>query len=68
MSAQFDPRTGSIAGAGDAAGLSALISRAARAGKGMPPVDSWNPEFCGDIDMEIAGDGTWFYQGTGMGR
>ena len=24
----------------------------------------WNPPFCGDIDMRIARDGTWFYQGT----
>ena len=54
--------------AGDAAGLSALISRAARAGKGLPPVERWNPPFCGDIDMEIRADGTWFYLGTPIGR
>jgi hypothetical protein len=54
--------------AGDAAGLSALISRAARAGKGLPPVERWNPPFCGDIDMEIRPDGTWFYLGTPIGR
>ena len=54
--------------AGDAAGLAALISRAARAGKGLPPVDRWNPEFCGDLDMEIKADGTWFYMGTPIGR
>jgi uncharacterized protein len=53
---------------GDAAGLEALISRAARAGKGLPPVDRWNPEFCGEIDMEIKADGTWFYMGTPIGR
>ena len=28
----------------------------------------WNPPFCGDIDMEIRRDGTWFYLGTPMGR
>lgn len=54
--------------AGDAAGLAALISRAARAGKGLPPVDRWNPKFCGDLDMEIKADGTWFYMGTPIGR
>ncbi len=54
--------------AGDAAGLSALVSRAARAGKGPPPVDRWNPPFCGDLDMEIRADGTWFYLGTPIGR
>jgi len=30
--------------------------------------ESWNPEFCGDIDMEIRRDGTWFYMGTPIGR
>ncbi len=28
----------------------------------------WNPPFCGDIDMRIAADGTWFYLGTPIGR
>ena len=37
-------------------------------GKGPPPVHLWNPAFCGDIDMRIAADGTWFYQGTPIGR
>jgi uncharacterized protein len=36
--------------------------------KGPPPVHLWNPAFCGDIDMRIAADGTWFYQGTPIGR
>jgi hypothetical protein len=38
------------------------------AGKGLPPVHLWNPPFCGDLDMRIATDGTWFYQGTPIGR
>lgn len=59
---------GGLAEAGDTAGLEALIGRAARAGKGLPPVDRWNPEFCGDLDMEIKADGTWFYLGTPIGR
>ena len=59
---------GGLTGAGDTAGLEALIGRAARAGKGLPPVDRWNPEFCGDLDMEIKADGTWFYLGTPIGR
>lgn len=61
-----------INSASDAAGLAALISRASEqtgAGKpGLPPVDKWNPPFCGDIDMEIRADGTWFYMGTPIGR
>lgn len=60
--------TGGLAAAGDTAGLSALISRATRAGKGLPPVERWNPDFCGDLDMEIKADGTWFYLGTPIGR
>jgi hypothetical protein len=46
------------------------IAGAARAatGKGPPPVDLWNPPFCGDLDMRIAADGTWFYLKTPIGR
>ena len=36
--------------------------------RGLPPVHLWNPPFCGDIDMRIARDGTWFYQGTQITR
>ncbi|EJC67502.1 hypothetical protein Rleg5DRAFT_3241 [Rhizobium leguminosarum bv. viciae WSM1455] len=61
-----------ISGQADAVGLAALISRASQenAGKkrGLPPVERWNPPFCGDIDMEIRADGTWFYMGTPIGR
>jgi hypothetical protein len=37
-------------------------------GKGPPPVERWNPPFCGDLDMRIAADGTWFYLKTPIGR
>jgi hypothetical protein len=53
---------------GGAAGLAALIERAGASAKGLPPVDKWDPPFCGDIDMEIRRDGTWFYMGTPIGR
>jgi uncharacterized protein len=52
-------------------GLTAAATDAAKtspAGRGLPPVHLWNPPFCGDIDMRIAGDGTWFYMGTPIGR
>ena len=52
----------------DAASLAALVSRATRAGKGAAPVERGNPDNCGDIDMEIRADGTWFYMGTPIGR
>lgn len=29
----------------------------------LPPVDQWNPAFCGDIDIRIARDGTWYHEG-----
>ncbi len=51
--------------------LSAAATDAAmanQAGKDLPPVHLWNPPFCGDLDMRIAGDGTWFYMGTPIGR
>jgi hypothetical protein len=62
--------TGEIRESSDAAGLAALIARAAAetGGRGLPPVERWNPPFCGDIDMEIRADGTWFYMGTPIGR
>ncbi|AUC53704.1 proteophosphoglycan precursor [Sagittula sp. P11] len=46
----------------------AASARAAKKGKGLPPVHKWNPPFCGDLDMRIARDGTWFYLGTPIGR
>jgi uncharacterized protein len=36
--------------------------------KGPPPVHLWNPAYCGEIDMRIATDGSWFYQKTPIGR
>ena len=57
-----------MTGISDAAGLEALVARAARAGKGAPPVERWNPAYCGELDMEIKHDGTWFYLGTPIGR
>ena len=50
-------------------GLETLATSARKAGqKGPPPVHLWNPPFCGDLDMRIAADGTWFYMKTPIGR
>ncbi|MDR6430458.1 DUF1285 domain-containing protein [Brucella pseudogrignonensis] len=57
-------------------GLEALIARAhadatsgpATKERAIPPVERWNPDFCGDLDMEIRANGTWFYMGTPIGR
>ena len=46
------------------------LAEAAKAaqGKGLPPVHRWNPDFTGDIDMHIARDGSWYYQGSRIER
>jgi hypothetical protein len=52
-------------------GLTAAAKDAASTGatgRALPPVHLWNPPFCGDLDMRIASDGTWFYMGTPIGR
>jgi hypothetical protein len=46
--------------------LTALAKSASA--KGPPPVHLWHPAYCGEIDMRIASDGTWFYMGTPIGR
>ncbi|MFY0636133.1 MAG: DUF1285 domain-containing protein [Vannielia sp.] len=51
----------------DAQSIESAARSAAKKGK-LPPVHLWNPEFCGDLDMRIARDGTWFYLGTPIGR
>src|SRR4051794_11704663 len=52
----------------DLAGLSlADIARLA-AEKKLPPVEKWNPDHCGPSDMRIARDGTWYHQGSPIGR
>lgn len=54
---------------GTAPSAETLAAAARHAGKrGLPPVDKWDPPFCGDLDMRIARDGTWFYLGTPIGR
>jgi hypothetical protein len=54
------------AGQGGLEGIAAALPR--EGGRALPPVELWNPPFCGDIDMRIAADGTWFYQKTPIGR
>jgi hypothetical protein len=50
-------------------GLEAIAATLPREkGRGLPPVERWNPPFCGDIDMRIEADGTWLYQNTPIGR
>lgn len=65
--AQTTEKTGGLAG------LAALMRRAqaeqqGKMKRGLPPVERWNPPFCGDLDIVIKRDGTWFYLGTPIGR
>ena len=46
----------------------AAAARATIKSKTLPPVMSWNPPFCGDLDIRIARNGTWYYLGTPIGR
>ncbi len=62
-------RDNTVAGAPDAAALAARLGGAGRDGeRSLPPVHLWDPPFCGDLDMRIARDGTWFYMGSPIGR
>ncbi len=47
-------------------GLAASLSALPK--KGPSPVHLWNPPYCGEIDIRIARDGTWFHEGTPIGR
>ena len=53
---------------GGLGGLQALIERAGDKKRGPAPVEKWNPEYCGELDIVIKRDGTWFYMGTPIGR
>lgn len=52
----------------DLASLSLTDVARALAEKRLPPVEKWNPTHCGDSEMRIARDGTWFHQGSPIGR
>src|ERR1044072_2003219 len=34
----------------------------------LPPVEKWQPTHCGDSQMRIARDGTWYHEGSPIGR
>ena len=46
----------------------ASLQRDAAAGRRLPPVETWNPAHCGDIAIRIARDGTWYHEGSPIGR
>ena len=46
----------------------ASLQRDAAQGRALPPVERWNPAHCGDIDIRIARDGTWYHLGSPFTR
>ena len=46
----------------------ASLQRELAAGRKLPPVEKWNPAHCGEIDIRIGRDGTWFHQGAPIAR
>jgi hypothetical protein len=36
--------------------------------KRLPPVERWNPAYCGELDLVIRRDGVWVHEGTPIGR
>ena len=67
-SAQNREKSAEASPTGGLSGLQALVERAGSRKKGLPPVERWHPDFCGDLDIVIKRDGTWFYLGTPIGR
>lgn len=59
-------------GQGDAGSDGRLGVLAAAVGatrtRGPAPVHAWHPPYCGEIDLRIAADGTWFYAGSPITR
>ena len=35
---------------------------------GQRPVDKWTPEYCGEMDMVIKADGSWWHEGSRITR
>lgn len=46
----------------------ASLQRESAQGRSLPPVERWNPPHCGEIDIRIGRDGTWYHEGTPFGR
>ena len=43
--------------------LESLLAKAQQDANGLPPVESWQPELSGDIDIRICSDGRWLHEG-----
>jgi hypothetical protein len=48
--------------------MQSLLQAARSAGDGLPPVERWHPEYCGEMDMVIRRDGSWWHEGKRITR
>jgi len=48
--------------------MQSLLDAAREAGEGLPPVEKWHPDYCGEMDMVIKRDGSWWHEGTRITR
>ncbi|WP_233342264.1 DUF1285 domain-containing protein [Maricaulis salignorans] len=48
--------------------MQSLLQAARSAGDGLPPVERWHPEYCGEMDMVIKRDGSWWHEGKRITR
>ena len=49
-------------------GLETIYSFSKKNKQSIPPVEKWDPPFCGEIDMKILRNGKWFYMGSEIKR
>lgn len=52
----------------DGKAMQSLLDAAKSAGEGLPPVEKWNPEHCGTMELEIRRDGSWWHEGRRITR
>ena len=52
----------------DGGGLGIADAARAASKKGPPPVHLWDPPYCGEMDLTIRRDGTWWHEGSPIGR
>ncbi|WP_134682200.1 DUF1285 domain-containing protein [Paracoccus ravus] len=60
MGGKTDNPVSAVAGLAEAAGAASKT--------GPAPVHLWDPPYCGEIDIEIRADGTWYHEGSPIGR
>jgi hypothetical protein len=45
-----------------------LVDENGQAIKAAPPLEKWNPEYCGEMDLLIRANGEWWHEGVRMTR